>query len=46
MPPQPHRPMSWVALIGVLLAFMFLPAIVDVVVLKHGPPATTPTRTA
>ena len=33
--PAAHRPMSWVALIGVLLAFMFLPAIVDVVVLKH-----------
>ena len=27
--------MSWVALIGALLAFMLLPAIVDVVVLKH-----------
>ena len=33
--PAAHRPMSWVALIGVLLAFMLLPAIVDVVVLKH-----------
>ena len=33
--PATHRPMSWVALIGVLLAFMLLPAIVDVVVLKH-----------
>ena len=27
--------MSWVALIGVLLAFMFVPAIADVVVLEH-----------